>query len=92
MNIPRTSETRAGGAGGPLSDASPIYPLGRDLGQGETNRSFGIGGVSPEPIHNCSNEQTNRPRIVICTINNGQIGLGLPFQFFPSFHSTTDSQ
>lgn len=82
MNFPRTSETRAGGAGAPLSDASPIYPLGRDLGQGETNRSFGIGGVSPEPIHNFSNELSDGGRLVLVGIGQG---VSVPFIYIPSF-------
>lgn len=76
-----TSETMAVNAGAGRSSpmASPtVAPVGADGIRGRERR---------DAVHNISNDSADTPRIVICTINNGQIGFGLPFQFL-SFHSS----
>jgi hypothetical protein len=48
----------------------------------------GLAGGNCQPVHNIRNDSADTPRIVICTINNGQIGFGLPFQVILSHRSS----
>ena len=61
-----------------------FYPTGRNLGQGECDRSFGIGGVSPEPIHNFRDDAPKQSRLVFVDINRS--GFARSFLYLP-FHS-----